>query len=61
MQGNKPEMLQMMQQLIATPSVSCVDPGIDQSNLPVIHLLANWLNELGFQVEELPVDKAKPT
>ncbi len=55
-----PSMLEMMQQLIATPSVSCVDPRIDQSNLPVIHLLANWLEGLGFAVEILPVahDKA---
>jgi len=58
--GKKPDTLEMIQQLIATPSVSCVDPHIDQSNLPVIHLLANWLSELGFQVEELVVanDKA---
>jgi len=51
--------LQMMQQLIATPSVSCVDLSIDQSNLPVIHLLANWLIELGFKVEEVPVAEGK--
>lgn len=49
----------MIQQLIATPSVSCIDPKIDQSNLPVIHLLANWLSELGFQVEELVVANGK--
>ncbi len=49
----------MIQQLISTPSVSCVDTTIDQSNLPVIHLLANWLNELGFKVEEVPVSKDK--
>ena len=59
MSANKPDMLQMMQQLIATPSVSCVDPTIDQSNLPVIHLLANWLSELDFQVEILPVGEGK--
>ena len=57
--ANKPNMLEMMQQLIATPSVSCVDPSIDQSNLPVVHLLANWLSELGFQVEVLPVEDGK--
>lgn len=56
---NKPNMLEMIQQLIATPSVSCVDPAIDQSNLPVINLLANWLSELDFQVEILPVDEGK--
>jgi len=59
MQTNKPDTLEMIQQLIATPSVSCVDPLIDQSNLPVINLLANWLNELGFQVEILPVEDGK--
>ncbi len=57
--GKKPSTLEMMQQLIATPSVSCVDAQIDQSNLPVIHLLANWLEELGFKVEELPVANGK--
>jgi len=55
----QPTTLEMIQQLIATPSVSCVNPQIDQSNLPVIHLLANWLSELGFQVEELEVDDGK--
>ncbi len=56
---SKPQRLQMLQQLIATPSVSCVDASIDQSNLPVIHLLANWLNDLGFQIEQIPVAKGK--
>ena len=55
----QPTTLEMIQQLIATPSVSCVNPQIDQSNLPVIHLLANWLSGLGFQVEELVVDDGK--
>jgi len=58
-QKNVPDLLQMIHQLIATPSVSCVNPAIDQSNLSVIHLLANWLGELGFKVEELPVAKGK--
>ena len=57
--AKKPSTLEMIQQLIATPSVSCVNPQIDQSNLPVINLLANWLNELGFQVELLPVSEGK--
>jgi len=54
-----PSTLEMMQQLIATPSISCVNPNIDQSNLPVIHLLANWLSELNFSVEILDVAKGK--
>jgi len=57
--ATKPTTLEMIQQLIATPSVSCVNPQIDQSNLPVINLLGNWLNELGFQVEILPVSEGK--
>jgi len=49
----------MMQQLIATPSVSCVNPSIDQSNQAVIDLLANWLNALDFKVEIMAVAKGK--
>ncbi|VAW63336.1 Acetylornithine deacetylase [hydrothermal vent metagenome] len=55
----KPDTLEMIQQLIATPSISCVDPSTDQSNMAVINLLANWLNELDFEVEILPVNKGK--
>lgn len=54
-----PELMQMIRQLIATPSVSCVNPAIDQSNLPVVELLANWLQPLGFAVEILPVAEGK--
>lgn len=54
-----PSSLQMMQQLIATPSISCVNPAIDLSNLPVIQLLANWLDTLDFQVEIMPVATGK--
>jgi acetylornithine deacetylase len=53
------KLIHMMQQLIATPSVSCVNPDIDQSNQPVIDLLANWLNALNFKVEIMPVAKGK--
>jgi len=55
----QPKLINMMQQLIATPSVSCVNPDIDQSNQPVIDLLANWLNSLNFKVEIMPVAKGK--
>ena len=41
----------MIEQLIATPSVSAVKPGFDQGNLDVIELLAEWCEPLGFQVE----------
>ena len=52
-------LMQMIQQLIATPSVSCVNPDIDQSNMGVINLLANWLDQLGFQIEIMPVADGK--
>ncbi|MCW9055005.1 MAG: acetylornithine deacetylase [Gammaproteobacteria bacterium] len=56
---DKPELMQMMSQLIETPSVSCTNPDIDMSNQPVIHLLANWLSELNFKVEIIPVSDGK--
>lgn len=37
--------------LIATPSVSCTQPDLDQSNRAVIDLLAGWLGDLGFSCE----------
>jgi acetylornithine deacetylase len=46
-----PKLLEMIEQLIALPSVSSTQTEIDTSNLPVINLLANWLNDLGFQTE----------
>jgi acetylornithine deacetylase len=46
----------MISALIQTPSVSCVTPKHDMSNLAVIELLAEWSRSLGFAVEVLPVD-----
>lgn len=37
--------------LIATPSVSCTQPSWDQSNLPLVNLLASWLGDLGFNCD----------
>ena len=45
--------------LIAAPSVSCTQPALDQSNLQVIDLLANWLSELGFACEKQQVEPGK--
>ena len=44
-------------QLVATPSVSCLDPALDRSNRPVADLLATWLEDLGFTVEMMPVSE----
>jgi acetylornithine deacetylase len=37
--------------LLAAPSVSCTQPALDQSNRPVVELLAEWLDQLGFRCE----------
>jgi acetylornithine deacetylase len=50
-----PRLIPMMQALIAAPSVSSVSPQFDSGNLPVIGLLARWLEDLGFRVEVLPL------
>jgi acetylornithine deacetylase len=46
-----PALLDMISDLIATPSVSSVNPALDQGNLAVIELLASWLDDSGFEVE----------
>ncbi len=49
-------LLDQIRQLIATPSVSSVSPPFDQSNRPVVDLLAGWLEDAGFavRIEPLP-------
>ena len=51
MARNCPDLITMMKQLIETASISSVQPALDMSNLPVIELLAGWLEDLGFAVE----------
>ncbi|MDM8567716.1 acetylornithine deacetylase [Candidatus Halobeggiatoa sp. HSG11] len=50
-----PSTLNMISELIATPSISCNDPLKDQSNQAVIELLATWCHELGFKCEIMPI------
>jgi len=47
----------MLQELIATPSMSSVTPEFDISNRAVIDLLANWLDELDFDVTVSPLPR----
>ncbi len=49
----------MIAELVGQPSISCADPRHDQSNLGVIHQLAEWAESLGFQVEIDPVGPGK--
>jgi acetylornithine deacetylase len=46
---------QQLQQLVAIPSVSCAVPEWDMPNLPVVELLANWLDEMGLRTQILPL------
>lgn len=46
-----PGLVEMMIELIGTPSVSSTSPSWDQSNLAVIEKLEGWLSTLGFETE----------
>lgn len=50
-----PKLNEMLQQLIALPSMSSVSPEFDTSNREVVDLLASWLDDLGFQVSITPL------
>ena len=52
------EFLERYRQLIALPTISSLDANEDLSNKTLIELLANWLSDLGFKTEILPVEGA---
>ncbi len=54
-----PGTLSLIKQLIAQPSVSSTNQTLDQSNLNVINLLAEWMETLGWQVDIVPVSNTK--
>ena len=54
-----PKFEEALSQLIASPSISSTQAEIDMGNRPVIDLLANWLDTLGFQVELQPLSGKK--
>jgi len=49
----------MIATLIATPSVSCVHADLDMSNRGVIDRVAEWSEDLGFEIEIQPVGNDK--
>jgi len=49
--------MERLRALIGTPSVSSVSPEFDQSNRAVIDLLADWLTDMGFGVEVMPLPR----
>ncbi|MFP8968623.1 acetylornithine deacetylase [Pokkaliibacter sp. CJK22405] len=54
-----PSLRQRIDQLIASPSVSCTRPDLDMSNRGVIDLLEGWFSHLGFRTEVVEVAPAK--
>ena len=51
-----PDLSELIKQLLSTPSISCTSEDIDQGNLHVIQLLANWFESLGFDCQVQTVD-----
>lgn len=49
--GKIPDIKRLINQLLSTPSISCTSVDIDQGNLQVINLLADWFETLGFKCE----------
>lgn len=56
MSATIPSLLEMFNTLIATPSVSSVNPRFDSGNRAVVEHLADWLGDLGFSVEVIPLE-----
>lgn len=54
-----PDFKQQFKELLKTNSISSTHSKLDQSNKPVIDLLASWLEDLGFNVEIQLVEKGK--
>ncbi len=54
-----PDYKSLIRQLLSTPSISCTSPAIDQGNLHVIELLADWFESLGFHCEIQRLDEKK--
>lgn len=50
-----PAFTEMLHELISSPSVSNLDPALDCSNKSVLNHLANWLEDLNFEVDIHPV------
>lgn len=45
----------MIERLVASPSVSAVDPALDMPNRPLIDMLADWLEHEGWSVEVVAI------
>ncbi|HHJ35223.1 MAG TPA: acetylornithine deacetylase [Gammaproteobacteria bacterium] len=56
-----PDIKQLIDQLLKIPSISCTSPEIDQGNIHIINLLADWFESLGFHcvIQALEHDENK--
>ncbi len=54
-----PPLKTMIAELIGLPSISSADPALDQSNLGVVHRLAEWAESIGFEVSIDPISEGK--
>lgn len=52
-----PDIKRLIDLLLSTPSISCTSAEIDQGNLQVINLLAQWFEDLGFRCEIQLLDR----
>lgn len=50
---------EMIDRLIAVPSISAVDPALDMGNVAVLDELGTWLEDEGWDVERMPVSEGK--
>lgn len=50
-----PPVREMVEKLVSIPSISSTMDQFDQSNLDVVHTLANWLEPLGFDIAIKPI------
>ena len=50
---------EMIDRLIAVPSISAVDPALDMGNVAVLDELGTWLEDEGWDVERVPVSEGK--
>lgn len=57
---SSPDLLERFKTLIGSASISSALPEYDSSNRLVVEHLANWLNDLGFNCEVMPVPKEYP-
>jgi acetylornithine deacetylase len=56
MPNKLPDPISLLSELVSQPSVSSTTAALDQGNLGVINLLAQWLEDLDFTVEIQPLE-----